>query len=400
MPVALAADPADDLGDVVEPMPAEVTAEPAALPALDPRLAPEPTLDPFSDEQRASDPADESATPSGEAFEHDPYATGEMSLPPFSASLDCPLHTTERRSPGDDGAELSCVDERGRRHGPLVRLHPSGTPKLRGTYVGGRRHGVFLAWFPSGRLEGRSAYQHGLEHGLEELYYESGRLRARTTYQEGKKHGRHLAWHENGKIAADGTYVHGEAAEGWVLLDEEGRAIEPAALASGTTTEDEGTDAQGPPLSSKLVAAAAGGVGATMGLALGVPAAFLLVELGAFAAVDPNGWLPLLLVPPLFAAAGGALGTVLFTRFPGAVMAGAGAAFGIPAGGALGGLVGGALAGTFALGVLALGASSDTSLGLVTTGAVVGAVAGAAVGPAAFAAFAGWLYADEPKGAE
>lgn len=400
---ALAQDPADDPSDLaVEPTPADVPPQPAWAPFVDPRLAPEPSLDPYSDERGALDPADETVRPSGEAREHDPFTAGEPTVPPFSASVDCPDGTVERRTLRAVGPELWCADERGRRHGPLVSLYPSGSPRLRGTYVEGRRHGAFHWWYPSGRLEGRAAYVRGLEHGVEELYYESGRLRAETTFHEGKKHGPHRAWHESGRLAAKGTFVHGERAGDWSFFDEDGAPTDPPPSAAKEPDTDSRTPSvdEGPPLSSRLTAAAAGGVGATAGLALGAGAAFLVFHLKLLDDVDPRGWLPFLLVPPVFAAAGGALGTVLFTRFPGPVMAGVGAAFGIPAGAVLGGLVGGALAGAFGLGVVALGASSEAALGLLLSGAMVGAVAGAAVGPGALGALSAWLYADGPKGVE
>lgn len=389
---ALAADPADD--------PRDVTTEPTLVEDagvyVDPRLAPEPALDPYADERSTLDPADETALPGGEAREHDPSASGELSVPPFSVSVDCPDGTQERRGVAGDGPELWCADAQGRRHGPFVRLYPTGAPKLRGTYLEGRRHGVFHAWYESGRLESTGTFQRGLEHGVERLYYENGRMRAETTYHEGKKHGPHRAWHENGKLAVQGMFLGGERGSDWLYFDETGAPTSPPEDERDTSADVAVASMNaGPSLGAQLVAAAAGGVGATAGVALGAGAAFVVAQLGLLHAVDPNGWLPYLLVPPAFAAAGGALATLWFTRFPGALMAGVGSAFGIPSGALVGGILGGAFSGAFALGVMAFGASPEAALGLFLSGAAVGAVAGAAVGPGAFGALSGWLYASE-----
>lgn len=363
------------------------------LPDLDARVAPEPMADPATADDADRDPADGGwDTLQREPEEH----VGEAVVPPFSTSVDCPAMTAERRAVRKGGAELWCEDARGRRHGPFLRLHPSGTVALRGAYEGGRRDGVFLAWSLSGALEGKRTYVRGLEQGVEERFYAGGRRRSTTAYRAGKKHGPHRAWHENGRLAVAGEYVDDEATPGWKLYDEDGRiAGKPAAAetpASSSTTAE-----QDAPISAKLAGAGGGAVGAAAGLLVGAPLAMGLVQLSVVSIDSPQGWLTILLLPPLFAATGAVLGTALLTRFPGPLMAGVAAALGFPFGALLGSLVGGALASGVSLAVLTGGAGPETALGFLVLGLGVGALSGAALGPGAAAATVGWVYADSHK---
>jgi hypothetical protein len=366
---------------------------------------PEPTADPHVEEAAESelpDPADSGFDPADlEPREHAPAgadAVGAGDAP--SADVSCGVGTSERRTTRDGRAELWCADERGRRHGPWVRLYEDGRPRLSGGYRDGRRHGSFRAWYRSGQLEGLSQFQGGLEHGLQELWYESGVKKAETPFDKGAEHGLQRVWHDNGQLQVRGEYARGEPVGRWVWTSRTGEverevdygAAGAPAAAKSAAPDPAADEEEARP--ERIYAATLGGIGAAAGTVAGIPVAMLLIRFRALGAIDPQGWLVTLVVPPLFAAAGAALALAFVAEVPGVLLGAVGAGAAIPLGLAGGALVGGVVGGVIAV-VISLGIPGGGGLAgfALVAGLGVGAVVGTVGLPALAGAAAGYAFA-------
>jgi hypothetical protein len=148
--------------------------------------------------QSAADPADkpDDAFPVLAVFLGCQAPSAEVDLP------ECPADSTRVCQ----GLFHWCQSPAGSRHGPWIRLFPSGEISLRIGYEEGQRHGHWTQWYPDGRKWKEGVYNRGKEHGSWNGWYKNGQKSYVHRYDNDAPTGHWIHWDEKGYKVEEATF--------------------------------------------------------------------------------------------------------------------------------------------------------------------------------------------------
>lgn len=133
----------------------------------------------------------------------------------------CPEGTQKKQMPGMD----YCMNDKGKPHGPAVRMYPSGAIAARINFIDGKASGKFQSWYENEDIAIDGAFDDDKLDGLMKAWNEEGVKIAEVEFQRGKLHGRFNSWYDNGQLHEKGECEKGKPVGEWTIKYEDGTVV-------------------------------------------------------------------------------------------------------------------------------------------------------------------------------